>query len=400
MISAKYASLLAGLLQQSALVLITRYSKTQHEASDVVYLTSVAVASAELFKMTLSYVLEVSSLWKTTDDSASLPKRLSNASTTDDEANENWFTITKRMVNLFNRESVKVVVPAVLYLVQNNLFFVALSNLSVPMYQVTNQGKLLTTAIISRIMLKKEISGMQYFAISLLGLGVAVIHLSEYHSSKSTSGVEDDELQHQNQILGLLAVLASCFTSGFSGVYFELILKTSEVKQSLNVRNFQLALWSLLFGSFFIVYKDGAKIRENGLFQGFDWIVILVVVAQGMTGFVVSLILKYADAVLKGFAISLAAVLSTFASVVFFGTKINATFLLGASMVLCAVKLYSYKSDADRSTKTSLTIFQKTILGTKTFASFQLLVLYHANSPDLRQFRKDINRTVPTPKLV
>lgn len=178
-------------------------------------------------------------------------------------------------------------------------------------------------------------------------------------------------------------------------MYFELILKTSEVKQSLNVRNFQLALWSLLFGSFFIVYKDGAKIRENGLFQGFDWIVILVVVAQGMTGFVVSLILKYADAVLKGFAISLAAVLSTFASVVFFGTKINATFLLGASMVLCAVKLYSYKSDADGTTKTSLTIFQKTVSSTKTFASFQvlkisvlvgLLVLYHANSPDLRQF--------------
>ncbi len=343
MISAKYASLLAGILQQSALVLITRYSKTQHEASGVVYLTSVAVASAELFKMTLSYVLEISSLWKTTDES--LPKRFTT-SDDDDGANENWFTITKRMVTLFNRESAKMSVPAVLYLVQNNLFFVALSNLSVPMYQVTNQGKLLTTAIISRIMLNKEISWVQYFAISLLGLGVAVIHLSEYHSSQSASGAEDGESQNQNQILGLCAVVASCFLSGFAGVYFEKVLKTSEVKQSVHMRNFQLASWSLLFGSFFSVYNDGEEIRENGLFQGFDWIVILVVVAQGMTGFFVSLILKYADAVLKGFATSIAVVLSTFASMVFFGTKINATFLLGGSMVLCAVKLYSYKSDA------------------------------------------------------
>ena len=54
----------------------------------------------------------------------------------------------------------------------NLLFFLALTNLSpVPVYQVvTNQGKLLTTAIISGIMLKRQIKVMQYLAITLLGM--------------------------------------------------------------------------------------------------------------------------------------------------------------------------------------------------------------------------------------
>ena len=82
---------------------------------------------------------------------------------------------------------------------------------------------------------------------------------------------------------------------------------------------------------------------ENGLFQGFDWIVVLVVVNQRLTGFIVSLMLKYADAVLKGFAIAIAALVSTILSVVLFGTKVDASFIIVASKVLLAVKLYSYK---------------------------------------------------------
>ena len=61
-ISAKTASLVAGVLQQTCLVLIIRYSKIKHanNSSDA-YITSVAVAASEIFKMCLSYVLEVKS---------------------------------------------------------------------------------------------------------------------------------------------------------------------------------------------------------------------------------------------------------------------------------------------------------------------------------------------------
>mmetsp|Transcript_15387 Transcript_15387/g.22714 ORF Transcript_15387/g.22714 Transcript_15387/m.22714 type:complete len:92 (-) Transcript_15387:194-469(-) len=59
------------------------------------------------------------------------------------------------MISL-DRESTKLIIPAVLYLLQNNLLYFALSNLSVPTYQVSQQGKHLTTALISRVILKKK----------------------------------------------------------------------------------------------------------------------------------------------------------------------------------------------------------------------------------------------------
>ena len=43
-----------------------------------------------------------------------------------------------------------------------------------------------------------------------------------------------------DQLVGLLAVVAACVTSGFSGVYFEKILKTT--KTSLWIRNVQLGV--------------------------------------------------------------------------------------------------------------------------------------------------------------
>jgi len=242
------------------------------------------------------------------------------------------------------KESIKLVLPALLYVIQNNLLFVALSNLSVPTYQVTNQGKLLTTAIISRIMLKKQISTMQYVSLLVLGLGVAVVNLSEHRinsqmSSVSAASEDEDE---QNTTLGLLAVMISCITSGFCGVYFELVLKTT-AKISVHKRNFQLAFWSFLLAAMSILFnpENMSKIMKNGLFQGFDLIVISVIICQALTGLVVSLMLKYADAILKGFAISVAVIVASAASIFLFDSKVSFLFFVGVAMVVAAGKIYA-----------------------------------------------------------
>mmetsp|Transcript_25080 Transcript_25080/g.28086 ORF Transcript_25080/g.28086 Transcript_25080/m.28086 type:complete len:710 (-) Transcript_25080:158-2287(-) len=363
MISAKNLSFLAVVIQQTCLVLVIRYSKTRsHDTEDdatatattsIPYLTSVVVFSAELYKLILNGGLEIitsRSIESDTKDDLNRARartrhwywkrnRTLPASQTNSNNNrENVVSILKRLFDIFNKESQKLVIPAILYVIQNNLLFFALSNLSVPIYQITNQGKLLTTAIISRIMLQKQITNMQYFAILFLGLGVAVVHMSEYKANSGNKQNENE--QHGTQWLGLLAVFVSCITSGFAGVYFELILKTTQ--QSVYCRNVHLALFSLLLASFHILYTDSNKIAENGMFQGFDKLVVLIVVMQGMTGFVVSMMFKYADAVLKGFATSIAVVVATVASFFLFDTSLNAMFVLGASMVASAVKIYSY----------------------------------------------------------
>lgn len=54
----------------------------------------------------------------------------------------------------------------------------------------------------------------------------------------AASNSQQKDLTAGSQLVGLLAVLVACFSSGFAGVFFEKILK--ETKQSVWVRNIQL----------------------------------------------------------------------------------------------------------------------------------------------------------------
>lgn len=339
------------MLQQVALVLIIRYSKINNTGDNAgpSYLNSVAVASAEVFKLCLSFILEFVTTKR--EESKKTGGRISHIR-----------AVVKPMLVCSDKESIKLIIPAILYLIQNNLLFVALANLSVGMYQVSSQGKLLTTAIISRIMLKKHISSMQYLSIAILGFGVALIHLSDYHpkiETESSEAVTEAESEAesetgQNHLLGLIAVFICCITSGFSTVYFEFVLKKSPMQLSVHCRNFHLASWSLIFAMVHIFIEDFAQVKEYGIFHGFDMVVVLIVIAQGMSGFVVSMMIKYASSVLKGFAISISAVFATLLSVPLFGASISPSFAVAASMVVIAVKMYSHyevKPESKTSTK-------------------------------------------------
>ena len=346
-LSAKSASFLGVVLQQSLLVLVIRYTKTRHQ---VPYLTSVAVWSAECLKMLLSTTLEhlndkIANKNGSSNDIYTRSEELltsTSTSTSTKRSSSSWLAVLKDMSSMSPiSESIKLTIPAFLYVVQNYLLFFALSNLSVPTYQVTAQGKILTTAVFSRILLKKQISTMQYLSLLLLAGGVALVNLSEYRTititNTTTAAINTHE---QNQILGLLAVGVTCVTSAICGVYFELLIKTT-TQISVHKRNFQLAFWSFLLTTGTIFYNDMDAVMDKGLFQGFDGAVIVVIVCQALGGLLVSLMLKYADAILKGFATSVAILVATAMSVILFDAKLSFLFFLGGGMVGSALKIYS-----------------------------------------------------------
>merc|ERR1712196_632330 len=70
-------------------------------------------------------------------------------------------------------------VPALLYLIQNNLQYVAVSNLQPATYQVVYQLKILTTAVLSVLLLHRSVTPDKWVALAILTSGVILITLSE-----------------------------------------------------------------------------------------------------------------------------------------------------------------------------------------------------------------------------
>ncbi|VDN21055.1 unnamed protein product [Gongylonema pulchrum] len=129
-------------------------------------------------------------------------------------------------------------------------------------HQVTYQLKILTTAFFSVALLGRRLNGMQWLSLILLTAGIALVQLAKT-SSNVTLGAPTSFLRVDfDQMVGLLAVIAACFSSGFAGVYFEKVLKGTSV--SLWMRNLQLAFFSI-FGGFFMVWLyDSAKVNQHG----------------------------------------------------------------------------------------------------------------------------------------
>ena len=74
-------------------------------------------------------------------------------------------------------------VPSAVYLIQNNLLYVAASNLDVATYQITYQLKILTTAMFAVTMLGKKLLPTQWLSLLTLVAGVAFGQQSDVKES-------------------------------------------------------------------------------------------------------------------------------------------------------------------------------------------------------------------------
>lgn len=145
----------------------------------------------------------------------------------------------------------------------------------------------------------------------------------------------------QNRLLGLLSVIACCISSGFSGVYFERLIKFN-AHQSLWIRNFQLATFCLIISVIAMLYQDYDKIQQLGMLQGYSVLTWAVVFLQAFGGLVVAAVVKHADNVLKGFATSISIILSTLLSFMLFDNfNPSNNFYMGATIVILSTIMYS-----------------------------------------------------------
>ncbi|XP_018080140.1 solute carrier family 35 (UDP-N-acetylglucosamine (UDP-GlcNAc) transporter), member A3, gene 2 L homeolog isoform X1 [Xenopus laevis] len=310
----KYISLGVLVFQTTTLVLTMRYSRTLKEEGPR-YLSSTAVVAAEVLKIVACVLL----VYKDNSFSVRSLRRVLH-----DEI------INKPM------ETLKLAIPSGIYTLQNNLLYVALSNLDAATYQVTYQLKILTTALFSVSMLQRKLTKHQWISLLILMAGVALVQWPD-----DSSNAPDKEVSMGSGFVGLMAVFTACFSSGFAGVYFEKILK--ETKQSVWIRNIQLGFFGWIFGLIGVFIYDGERVSQGGFFQGYNNLTWAVVALQALGGLVIAAVIKYADNILKGFATSLSIILSTLISYFWLQDFVpTSVFFVGALLVIAATFLYGY----------------------------------------------------------
>lgn len=129
-IAIKYAALFLLVAQMVGLVLLMRYSRTVHDSEQPLYLASTAVFIMEVMKLVICCGVIAY------------------------QSGGRLFSELNTHVIHSPVEMLKLSVPSFLYTVQNNLLYLALTNLDAATYQVCYQLKILTTAVFSMVLLQ------------------------------------------------------------------------------------------------------------------------------------------------------------------------------------------------------------------------------------------------------
>ncbi|KAF7458332.1 UDP-galactose transporter subfamily protein [Cryptosporidium felis] len=311
----KYVALFCLVIQTVAVIFFMRISRIKKNEDDSLYFNSCAVVMSEIMKLITSLLIILHS------------KNYS--------IREFIYTLKSEVFNSL-RSNILVGVPGLLYVVQNNLLFIALSNLSGAVYHVTYQLKILATAVLSVLIMGKQLSKIRWLSLLMLTTGAVLVQPGK--SSSSGIGVRSTD-----NFLGLCSVLLACVTSGLAGVFLEKLLKDS--KTSIWARNIQLALYGTVFGYIgCFTGKEGLEISNKGFFYGFNSLVWLVITLQAIGGIIVAAVLKYADNILKCFGNSLSIIMSCTLSWFLGDYTISFMFFVGSLLVIWSIFIYGLES--------------------------------------------------------
>ncbi|PSR77588.1 hypothetical protein PHLCEN_2v7778 [Hermanssonia centrifuga] len=387
----KYVSLVTLAVQNAALSIVMHYSRVSIPPSQA-YSPATAVLLNELLKGSISFVVALLRVLSASDAAGRSMVGL-------------WVAFRRVCREIFSADCWKLSIPAVLYVVQNSLQFVAISNLPVATFQVTYQMKILTTAAFSVALLRRKLTSTKWLALSFLAIGVGIVqiqstsgHAPQRHNIPVGSAHESAPLHIHimSPLKGFGAVTAACFTSGLAGVYFEMVLKGS--KADLWVRNVQLSLFSLIPAILPLIwqspYPHSPAYILSGLLRNFGWWAWATVAIQVFGGLVTAIVIKYSDNILKGFATSLSIVLSFLASVALFGFRITPSFVIGSTTVLIATWMYNQPPGKELVAITSVMPVGKTV--TPSFPGTPV----SPNAPILGQFSSKKSSPFGSPRVI
>ncbi|KAG7391077.1 hypothetical protein PHYPSEUDO_005844 [Phytophthora pseudosyringae] len=316
-ISLKHVSFAMLVLQNTALSIVSKYSRAQAGPK---YRPSSVVLLVETLKFLLCYLMLLKT--KRGDVTAS---------------------VRTLQVEVFadRKGLTKMAVLAFLYAMQNMFALVAYDYVDVATYQIVYQLKIITTALFMIVLLHRRFSLVQWGAMVALMAGVAICSYSRLPSGSQHA----DEATSSKRFIGICIMLGLAVNSGLAAAYFERVMKahkavaTQQTLDPLWTRNLQLSAISVGVTLFDLVRNMG-DVWTNGFFYGFHPAVFAVIFLQAVGGLTIAAVVRYSDNIVKNFGTSFSLIFSCIISNYMFDQTATFSFYCGVFLVVGSVFVY------------------------------------------------------------
>ena len=275
---------------------------------------------------------------------------------------------------------VRYAVPGLLYAGCNVLMYTAVELVGSTNFQLLNNMKIITTAIIYRLALRRRLRVHQWMALLMLFIAMCTLGLTQHQSDRassqspannltSSSSSSSSSARHRNGTFAtsaedefsasqlfagfLLMLFLSCLSAA-AGVYNEVLIKGTDASVWWqNVLLYAFTLSFCLVGNLFDASAGGlARARptaaaattlgaaDPGLFAGFSTTLWAVILIKAFYGQVVSLVFKYASNILKVYSTSLSVIASAVLCFFLLGTPLAPVHFVGGALIILATILF------------------------------------------------------------
>jgi len=226
-------------------------------------------------------------------------------------------------------------VPALCYFISNNCMFFIIRELGPTTFQITNNLKTFSTAILMRFVMSHKLTWTQVKALVLLVCGTLVTQL------QTLSQPSGNQNQGDFASIGYAAVCVNALAAGLGGVYSERLLKGKATgrNESLHWQNCQLYFFGVIFGfvSVWTQEDDGRKT----LYDGFNGAAFGTIFALAACGLLVSFVLKYLDNFAKCFVNALSMLVVGAAHALISAEGLRLPLLIGIVLTSIAIEQYN-----------------------------------------------------------
>ncbi|CAF0730775.1 unnamed protein product [Adineta steineri] len=246
------------------------------------------------------------------------------------------------------KKSLPYSIPAILYFLNNNLAVHMQLHMDPASYQILSNFKIITTAILYRLIIKQKLTKRQWFALTLLFFGGFAYSLGTLKNSSFISKTIVDSTLVMREMyirpLGIPMIIIYCSISGLAGVYNEWILKKN-FTESLHLQNIFLYTYGTIFNLIPAISIIITRNSQNGnsysdLFHGFSFYTWLIVFTQALNGLFMSVVIKYSSNIIRLFVISFSLIVTTVLSFFIYHINFNMYFFASFITMTCALSLY------------------------------------------------------------